>query len=124
MTLIARIAAVLAGLFALAMAAQTYLTPDQAAIALGFTADFTAMGLNTFRADFGAFFLAAAIFTALGLAGRTQAFHAAALLFGLAFLGRVLGIVLDGAPEGIATPLVVEAAMVILLTFAARTLAR
>jgi hypothetical protein len=48
----------------------------------------------------------------------------AAVLYGLAFLGRVLGVAVDGAPEGIATPLVVEFTMVVLSVFAARRLAR
>ena len=75
--------------------------------------------------DIRAFFLAAAIFTALGLfAGRPSALYGAALLYGLALTGRVLGIIMAGAPEGIATPLVVEAMMVVILVFGARTLAR
>lgn len=122
MTLLARLLALLAGLFSLAMAAQTYVMPEQAAAALGFTGEFAPLGRNTFRADIGAFFMAAAIFTGLGLAGRPRAFLAAALLYGLALAGRVLGIVLDGAPAGIAPALAVEAVMVLVLIFAARTL--
>ncbi|WP_027840739.1 hypothetical protein [Pyruvatibacter mobilis] len=122
---IARITVALALLFSLLMGVQTFFMPEQAALALGFGTDLTDMGWNTFRGDIGAFFLAAAIFTALGLfAGRPSALYGAALLYGLALTGRVLGIIMAGAPEGIATPLVIEAVMVVILVFGARTLAR
>lgn len=48
----------------------------------------------------------------------------AAVLYGLAFLGRGFGVVVDGAPEGIATPLTVEFTMVVLSVFAAKRLAK
>lgn len=124
MTLLARIAVALAGLFSLAMGLQTFFMPGEAAVALGFGDALPPMGENTFRGDIGAFFLAAAIFTALGLFGRPRVLYGAALLYGLALTGRVIGVVMAGAPEGIAVPLAVEAVMVAVLVFGARTLAR
>ena len=69
---IARITVTLALLFSLLMGVQTFFMPEQAALALGFGTDLTDMGWNTFRGDIGAFFLAAAIFTALGLFAGQQ----------------------------------------------------
>ncbi len=122
---IARIAVGLAFLFSLLMGLQTYFTPEASAVMLGLGTALPEMGMNTFRADIGAFFLAAAVFAGLGLfAGRTGAIYGAALLYGLALTGRILGSLMAGAPEGIATPIAVEAILVVLLVFGARTLSR
>lgn len=122
---IARIAVTLALLFSLLMGVQTFIMPEQSALALGFGTELPEMGWSTFRGDIGAFFLAAAIFAALGLfAGRPAVLYGAALLYGLALTGRIIGIVMAGAPEGIATSLIMEAVMVLIFVFGARTLSR
>ncbi|MEQ8746306.1 hypothetical protein [Pyruvatibacter sp.] len=122
---IARIAVGLAGLFSLAMGLQTFFTPEAAAVALGLGSSLPDLGMNTFRADVGAFFLAAATFCIIGLfAGRPGAIYGAALLYGLALIGRILGVVMAGAPAGVETPIVVEAILVLLLVFGARTLGK
>jgi hypothetical protein len=121
---IARIAAALVGLFSLAMGVMVILSPVEAGESLGIGA-LSPIGLNALRADIGAFFLASAVASGAALfGGRPHWLMGAAVLYGLAFLGRVLGVAVDGAPEGIATPLVVEFTMVVLSVFAARRLAR
>jgi len=122
---IARIAVGLVFAFSLLMGLQTFFTPEASAVTLGLGTALPDLGMNTFRADIGAFFLAAATFAGLGLfAGRTGAIYGAALLYGLALIGRILGVVMDGAPAGVETPIIIEAALVVLLVFGARTLAR
>jgi hypothetical protein len=121
---IARIVAALVGLFSLGMGVMVILSPVAAGENLGIGA-LSPIGLNALRADIGAFFLASAVASGAALfGGRAHWLLGAAVLYGLAFLGRVFGIVVDGAPEGIATPLVVEATMVVLSVFAAKALAR
>lgn len=122
---IARITVGLGFLFSLLMGVQTFFMPEVSAVALGLGTDLPAMGFNTFRADIGAFFLAAAVFAGLGLfAGRPGAIYGAALLYGLALTGRIIGVVMAGAPEGIATPIIVETVLVLFFVFGARTLKR
>ncbi|MGD1935444.1 MAG: hypothetical protein ACFB0Z_13235 [Candidatus Phaeomarinobacter sp.] len=99
--------------------------PEVSAVALGVGTDLPAMGFNTFRADIGDFFLAAAVFSGHGLfAGRPGAIYGAALLYGFALTGRIIGVLMAGAPEGIATPIIVEAVLVLFFVFGARTLSR
>ncbi len=122
---IARITVGLGFLFSLLMGVQTFFMPEVSAVTLGLGTDLPALGFNTFRADIGAFFLTAAVFAGLGLfAGRPGAIYGAALLYGLALTGRIIGVVMAGAPEGIATPIIVEAVLVLFFVFGARTLSR
>lgn len=124
MILIARIAAALVGLFSLAVGAMVILSPAEMGESLGIGA-LSPIGLNALRADIGAFFLASAVASGAALfGGRPHWLLGAAALYGLAFLGRVFGVVVDGVPEGIATPLVVEFTMVVLSVFAAKRLAQ
>ena len=46
----------------------------------------------------------------------------AALLYGLAVTARFIGIAVDGPPEGVAAPVIVELVLVALLVFGARKL--
>jgi len=121
---IARICAVLAGLFSLAMGLMAFMSPEQLGTALGMGA-LSPIGVNSMRADLGSFFLASAIACALALfAGRASWLWGAALLYAIAVIGRFVGIIVDGAPEGIAQPVIIELVLVAMLVFAARTLAR
>ncbi|PKQ06114.1 MAG: hypothetical protein CVT72_07530 [Alphaproteobacteria bacterium HGW-Alphaproteobacteria-11] len=121
---IARIAAALVGLFSLAVGAMMILSPAEMGANLGLGA-LSPLGLNALRADIGAFFLASAVAAGAALfVGRPHWILGAAVLYGLALFGRILGIVVDGVPEGIVQPLVVEFTMVVLSVFAAKALAR
>ncbi|MBX3489048.1 MAG: DUF4345 family protein [Parvibaculum sp.] len=121
---IARIAAALVGLFSLGAGAMTILSPAEMGEGLGIGA-LSPLGLNALRADIAAFFLASAVAAGAALfGGRPHWILGAAVLYGLALLGRILGIVVDGVPDGIVQPLVVEFTMVVLSVFAAKALAR
>lgn len=121
---IGRSAAGLVFLFSAAMAALTYVAPDKAQDALGF-GSLSGLALNTFRADVGAFFAANAVAAGAALfAGRTSWLMAPAFIFGAAALGRLFGVVVDGAPTGVAQPIAVEMTLVVLSLLGARFLGK
>ena len=77
------------------------------------------LGNASIRADFGAFFLSVGIFC--GYASWKQssgAAAAAALLLGLALLGRAMTLILEGSAPGAIPPMVVEAVSVAILLWA------
>lgn len=120
---LARGAVGLAGLFSMALGLNALFAPEALADALGIAA-VSDLGRSAVRADLGAFFLASAIACAGALfAARPSWLYGAALLYGLALTGRVLDIVLAGAPEGVGVPIFIESVMVAALLFGARTLA-
>jgi len=121
---IARIATALVGLFSLALGAVSHFQPEQLAETMGMTPQ-TGLGLNSLQADFGAFFLASAIACGLALfAGKPRWLWGAAVMYGLALLGRLLSAATSGVPEGLAQPVIIELVLVLLLLFSARTLNR
>ena len=122
MTIVLRILVALFALLLLAMGVQALFTP--AAMAAGFGIEpLGNHGLNTVRADLGAFFLGTGALLALGLLrGWTLFLLAVALMMAIAATGRLLGFVLDGASQGTLVPLAVELAMVVLLPVAYRKL--
>lgn len=121
---VARIGVVLAGLFSLAMGAMAFLDPTQLGAALGINAA-TPLGLNSIRADLGAFFLASAIACGLALfTRRPNVLWGAMTLYLIAVIGRILGVAIDGAPAGVAQPIIIELVIVAMLGFGARTLGR
>ena len=68
-----------------------------------------AAGLNTVRGVIGGLFLACVAMIGLGLLqSQTLWFVAVALLMGLAALGRVVGIALDGFDRAVVRPIVAE----------------
>ncbi len=48
----------------------------------------------------------------------------AAALYGLAVIGRILGVAVDDAPEGVAQPIIIELVLVALSVFGAKALSR
>ena len=80
-------------------------------------------GIAVLRADFTAFFLVAGGCQLWGGWRRNgDLLLVPALLFGLAFTGRAISAVIDGAAPGFAMPMAVEAAQVILALAAWRVL--
>lgn len=72
-----------------------------------------AQGWATLRADMTAFFLVGGGCMMLGAWRRAgDVLLVPALLFGIAFAGRAVGAVMDGAYEGFWTPMLAEAAVV------------
>ncbi|MGV8997153.1 MAG: DUF4345 family protein [Parvibaculaceae bacterium] len=122
MVWVARIGVALAGLFSLFMGAQAFLTPVELGQTLGLGA-LTPLGQNALRADMGSFFLASAVAVALALfAKRPHWLYGAALLYGLAVTGRLIGVVVEGPPAGVIMPMTVELVLVVLLVFGAKKL--
>ena len=105
---IARITVGLVGLFSSLMAVMALASPTRVSVALGIITD-APLGLNTIRADVGAFFLVAAIACVGALFRRKREWLLAPLaLYGIAVMGRFLDITLVGAPAGIAQPIIIE----------------
>lgn len=78
-----------------------------------------ALGFASIRADFGGFFLAAGLFSAY--AAWTRNGHwalAAACLFIIAFVGRVISLAFDGAVAGGVPPMIFEAGAAAVLLWA------
>ncbi|MES1989598.1 MAG: DUF4345 family protein [Pseudomonadota bacterium] len=122
MILAARIGVALAGLFSLLMGVQAFLTPVELGQMLGLGA-LSPLGQNALRADIGSFFLVSAAAAALALfAKRPHWLYGAALLYGLAVTGRLIGVLVEGAPEGVAMPMLVELVLVALFVFGAKKL--
>jgi hypothetical protein len=119
---IARIGVGLVGLFSSLMAVMAIASPTRVSVALGIITD-APLGLNTIRADVGAFFLVAAIACAGALfRGKREWLLAPLALYGIAVMGRFLGIALEGAPAGIAQAIVIELVCVALLSLGLRYL--
>lgn len=77
------------------------------------------LGRASIRADFGSFFLSVGVFC--GYAAWKQcggAALAAAVLFGVALLGRLFTLAVEGAAAGAVQPMVVEAVCVAILLWA------
>jgi len=114
MNMVGRIAAGGVTLFSALMAGMTWIAPDRAQAALGFSG-LDGLALNTFRADVGALFLLNAVCGAgAAFAGRRGWLAAPAFLFGAAATGRLLSLGLDGAAEGALQAVLVETVMVAL----------
>ena len=121
---IARIAGSLVFLFSLALGLMSLINPERIGEVLGLT-DLTPMGRNTVRADISAFFLASAIACAGGLfRGRSTWFFAAALLYGMAVTGRLIDALVAGAPDRLASSVVIELVLVALALVAGKWSAR
>jgi len=122
MVWIARIGVGLVGLFSTLMALIALSSPPKIAAALGIITD-APLGLNTIRADVGAFFLVAALACAGELLrGKRSWLLAPLAVYGIAACGRVLGIALDGPPEGVAQAIIVEVTCVALAALGLRYL--
>jgi hypothetical protein len=77
------------------------------------------LGKASIRADFGGFFLAVGIMSAMAAWKRCRWSAAgAALLLGLALVGRGVSLAMDGAVPGFAPPMIVEAVCVAILLWA------
>jgi hypothetical protein len=74
------------------------------------------LGRASIRADFGGFFLGVGIMSAMAAWRQSPAWATgAALLLGLAFVGRVVSIMADGPATGGTVPMLVEAGAIAIL---------
>ena len=111
---LARVAALLVGLFGLAFGIWFY-TDTAAAAAAFFVQPQGNAGLATLRADMSAFFLVSGVW-ALYAAWRARgtALLVPAALYGIAISGRAVNLLAAGSHEGAAIPMAVEALLVAL----------
>lgn len=122
MRLILTAAIFVAGLMFLLMGGNFLLNPVEAGAGFGLTLD-NNQGLASIRADMGAFFIVAAVCMMVGAWRRNgDLLLPAAGLFGVALLGRIIGLVIDGPWDGFWFPMLVEGVVVILLLTASRVL--
>lgn len=112
----------LAGLFDLFMAIEFLTAPERAATGFGLATTGIG-GISTIRADFTAFFGVAAFCMMWGAWRRNaDLMLVPALLFGTAFVGRAINLVVTGVHEGWPVPMAVEAGHVLLMLAAWRML--
>lgn len=110
------------GLFYLFMGLNFMFLPESSAGDFGLAPD-GAHGLASLRADFGAFFIVAAICMIFGAWQRNGDFLVpAALLFAVALIGRIVGVVIDGTYPGFWPPMVIEAVTAAVVLYASRVL--
>ena len=108
----------LMALFLFAMGVQFWFALDASAAQFQIEAA-GALGRASIRADVGAFFLSVGLFCAYAAWKQCGgAAAAAALLFGLALLGRLVTLAMDGPAPGAVPPMVVEAVSVAILMWA------
>lgn len=111
-----------AGLLFLFLGFGFLVDPVASGTDFGLTAS-TAQGLATMRADMTAFFIVASVCMIWGAWRRNgDLLLVPAALFGIALLGRFVGLAMDGPWTGYWMPMLVEAAVVILLLIASRVL--
>jgi len=122
MNMVARVLIGIMALFFGAMGAGFWLNLETQAAGFGLQGAVEAsnlIGRMSVRADFGSFFLTIGILCGYAVWKRSgSAAIGAALLFGIALLGRIVSIALDGPAPGAAPPMVIEAVSVAILLWA------
>jgi hypothetical protein len=119
---LARGGAAIVGVFGLVLGLCFYVATEFAA-AQFFVTPQGAAGLGTLRADMSAFFLVGAAFAFHGAwSGRAASLLVPLGLYAVALSGRALNLAANGPFEGALLPMVVEAALILILAFGYRTL--
>lgn len=114
----------LLGALAVLLAVRIWFDPAMPAAQLGLSAQ-GGLGLATLRADVGGFFAGMGIFALAGaLRDDRRLLTAPLLLVGLALAGRVVTMAVEGLQQPMVMPMVVEAALAVLLATGRRTLGR
>ena len=112
----------LIGVLALLVAARLWIGPEAPAAALGLKAD-GLLGLATLRADVGGFFAAGGLFALAGaIRGEGRLLTPPAVLLGLALVGRLVTVAVDGYAAPMLPPMIIEAVLVAILLIARRRL--
>jgi len=110
------------GVLALLVAARLWIGPETPAAALGLKAD-GLLGLATLRADVGGFFAAGGLFALAGaIRGEGRLLTPPAVLLGLALVGRLVTVAVDGYAAPMLPPMIIEAVLVAILLIARRRL--
>ena len=122
MTLLAKLAAALVGLFSLAMGVMAWVDPVGLGEIVGVVGP-SELGQHTIRGDFGALFLTCAIGCGIALfKGNPKGMLLPILLYGLVLAGRLASLVLVGNGPGVMTPILTEVILIALAFFAYRGL--
>jgi hypothetical protein len=110
------------GVLALLVAARLWIGPEAPAAALGLKAD-GPLGLATLRADVGGFFAAGGLFALAGaIRGEGRLLTPPAVLLGLALVGRLVTVAVDGYAAPMLPPMIIEFVLVAILLIARRRL--
>jgi hypothetical protein len=117
MTMVLRGVVGIVGLLGILIAARIWMAPTEFAAQLG-VEPAGPLGLATIRADMAGFFGGAGAFALFAaFKGRGGLLVAPLLLIGIALAGRLLTVALDGFTQEMASPMAIEA--VLLVVFAA-----
>lgn len=122
--MIVRILVGLVALFFIVMGLGFWFSLDSQIVGFAISPD-NVLGRASIRADFGGFFLGGGLMAAYAAWKMCRTAAAGAmLLLGLALVGRILSILLDGPAPGGIPPMVVEAVCVAILVWARRVWAK
>ena len=119
---VAKLAAVLVGLFSISMGLLAWVDPGKVGEVMGLVAP-AELGVHSLRGDIGAVFLASALGCALALfQGKTMGLKIPIILYGLVLTGRLISLVVTGNGVGVMGPIIIEVVLISLSVFAYRTL--
>ena len=119
---ILRLAIGLISALAVLLALRIWAAPGMTGAALGLSVE-GAVGLATLRADIAGFFAGVGLLALAGVVRNDRRLLVAPmLLVGLALLGRVITLALDGLAPPLVPPMVVETVVLVLLAGGYRTL--
>lgn len=122
MTSLAKLAALLVGLFSLALGLLAWVSPAQIGVILGLE-PVGNLGVHSLRGDAGAVFLASALGCGLALfKGKVIGLKLPIILYGLVLTGRLVSLVATGGGQDVMLPILIEVIVIGLAVFAYKTL--
>lgn len=124
MRLALRVIIGVAGVLGLLVAVRLWMAPAELAGQLGVSAS-GSLGLATIRADMGGFFAAGGVFAlAAAIKARGGLLLPSVVLIGLALVGRVVAVAMNGFAPEMGPPMAVEAVLLVLFVAGWRMLPR
>lgn len=104
----------IAGLLGLLVAVRIWMAPAEVAAQLGVAAS-GPLGLATLRADMGGFFAGGGVFALMAaFKGRGGMLLPSVVLIGVALMGRLIAIAIDGFAPEMGPPMAIEAVLLVL----------
>lgn len=124
MRLALRVIIGVAGVLGLLVAVRLWMAPAELAGQLGVSAS-GPLGLATIRADMGGFFAAGGMFAlAAAIKARGGLLLPSVVLIGLALVGRIVAVAMNGFAPEMGPPMAVEAVLLVLFVAGWRMLPR
>lgn len=124
MRLALRVIIGVAGVLGLLVAVRLWMAPAELAGQLGVSAS-GPLGLATIRADMGGFFAAGGVFAlAAAIKARGGLLLPSVVLIGLALVGRIVAVAMNGFAPEMGPPMAVEAVLLVLFFAGWRMLPR